>query len=105
MIDAQVAGASGDMILSSLVSLGANKSRIIEGILTAESFLENSQIKRIDFESVKKHGKVATQLILEVDENVKERKATDVRKCIVESSKKIGLSNFCLLYTSPSPRD
>ena len=100
MIDAQVAGASGDMILSSLVSLGANKSRIIEGILTAESFLENSQIKRIDFESVKKHGKVATQLILEVDENVKERKATDVRKCIVESSKKIGLSNSALNFAT-----
>ena len=35
MIDAQIAGISGDMVLSSLVSLGANKSRIIEGIKTA----------------------------------------------------------------------
>ena len=60
IIDAQVAGISGDMILSSLVSLGANKSRIIEGVLTAESFLGDSKIKKIDFESVKKHGKVAT---------------------------------------------
>ena len=34
MIDAQIAGISGDMILSSLVNLGANKSRIIEGIYT-----------------------------------------------------------------------
>ena len=33
IIDAQISGISGDMILSSLVSLGANKSRIIEGVL------------------------------------------------------------------------
>ena len=70
MIDAQIAGISGDMILSSLVSLGANKSRIIEGIHTAELFLDDSKITNIDFASVQKNGKDATQLILEVDENV-----------------------------------
>ena len=31
-IDCQVAGISGDMILSSLVDLGANKSKIIDGV-------------------------------------------------------------------------
>ena len=67
MIDAQIAGISGDMILSSLVSLGANKSRIIEGVYTAESFLDNSKITNIDFLSVQKNGKDATQLILEID--------------------------------------
>ena len=41
IIDPQIAGISGDMILSSLVNLGANKSKIIEGIYTAESFLDN----------------------------------------------------------------
>ena len=100
IIDAQVAGISGDMILSSLVSLGANKSRIIEGVLTAESFLGDSKIKKIDFESVKKYGKVATQLILEIDENIHERKAIDVKKCIIESSKKIGLSDSALTFAT-----
>ncbi len=92
IIDPQIAGISGDMILSSLVNLGANKSRIIEGIYTAESFLDNSKIINIDFVSVQKNGKDATQLILEIDENVHERKAIDVKNCIIESSKKIGLS-------------
>ena len=92
MIDAQIAGISGDMVLSSLVSLGANKSRIIEGIHNAELFLANSKITNIDFVSVQKNGKNATQLILEIDENVDERKATDVKHCIIEAAKKIGLS-------------
>ena len=98
MIDAQIAGISGDMILSSLVNLGANKSRIIEGIYTAESFLDNSKITNIDFISVQKNGKDATQLILEVDENVDERKATDVKHCIIEAAKKIGLSESGLNF-------
>ena len=98
MIDAQIAGISGDMILSSLVSLGASKSRIIEGIYTAESFLDNSKITNIDFVSVQKNGKNATQLILEVDENVDERKATDVKHCIIEAAKKIGLSESGLNF-------
>ena len=102
MIDAQIAGISGDMILSSLVSLGANKSRIIEGIYTAESFLDNSKIINIDFVSVQKNGKDATQLILEIDESVHERKATDVKNCIIESSKKIGLSKSGLNFVTNS---
>ena len=100
LIDAQIAGISGDMILSSLVNLGANKSRIVEGIYTAESFLDNSKITNIDFISVQKNGKDATQLILEIDENVHERKATDIKHCIIESSKKIGLSESGLNFAT-----
>ena len=102
IIDAQIAGISGDMILSSLVNLGANKSRIIEGIYTAESFLDDSKITNIDFVSVQKNGKVATQLILEIDENVHERKGTDVKNCIIEASKKIGLSKPGLDFATNS---
>jgi len=102
IIDPQIAGISGDMILSSLVNLGANKSKIIEGIYTAESFLDNSKIINIDFVSVQKNGKDATQLILEIDENVHERKATDVKNCIIESSKKIGLSKSGLNFVTNS---
>ena len=100
IIDAQVAGISGDMILSSLISLGADKSRIIEGIYTAESFLDNSKITNIDFVSVQKNGKNATQLILEVDENVHERKATDVKNCIINASTKIGLPAIALNFVT-----
>ena len=102
IIDAQIAGISGDMILSSLVSLGANKSRIIEGAHIAESLLDDSKITSMDFASIQKNGKVATQLILEIDENVHERKGTDVKNCIIEASKKIGLSKPGLDFVTNS---
>jgi|TARA_B100001750_G_scaffold117642_1_gene93269 uncharacterized protein (TIGR00299 family) protein len=100
MIDAQISGISGDMILSSLVSLGADKSKIIDGAHMAESYLENSKIKKINFESVKKNGKDATQLILEIDENVDQRKATDIKTCITRSAKDLGLSELASSFVT-----
>jgi len=47
VIDAQVAGISGDMLLSSLVNIGANKSKIIDGIRNAESLCKDVKIKKI----------------------------------------------------------
>ncbi len=92
MIDSQIAGISGDMILASLVDLGADKSKIIESVHIAESYLQNSVIKKIDFEYIKKNGKQSTQLVLEIEENIHERKAIEIKNCILKSSEKIGLS-------------
>ena len=91
-IDCQVAGISGDMILSSLVDLGANKSKIIDGIKESANLLHGSTIKKLDFIKVKKNGKDATHLELEIDENVHERKGTEIKNCIISASEKIGLS-------------
>ena len=92
-IDCQVAGISGDMILSSLVDLGANKSKIIEGVKKSADFLDGTTIKKLDFIKVQKNGKSATQLILEIDENTHERRGIDMKKCIELSSDILELSN------------
>ena len=93
-IDCQVAGISGDMILSSLVDLGANKSKIIEGVKKSADLLDGTSIKKLDFIKVQKNGKSATQLILEIDENIHERKGIDMKKCIESASEKLELSNI-----------
>ena len=93
-IDCQVAGISGDMILSSLVDLGANKSKIIEGVKKSADLLDGTTIKKLDFIKVQKNGKSATQLILEMDENTHERKGIDMKKCIESASEKLELSNI-----------
>ncbi len=100
VIDPQIAGISGDMLLSALVNLGADKSKIIKGIKTAEKFLDGSEIKKIDFETIKKHGTESTFLVLEVEEKVNERKGIEIKKCIQNSLEKLNLSekanNFAL---------
>ena len=92
VIDPQVAGMSGDMLLCSLVDLGADKNKIIDGIKQCEKFFSNSSIKKMDFQKTSKHGIQAIQLILEIDENVHERKGSEIKKAIIDSTQIIELS-------------
>jgi uncharacterized protein (DUF111 family) len=74
VIDAQIAGISGDMLLSSLIDIGANKSRVINGVYLTEEYLKGSKIIKMDFEKVNKYGTAATHLVLEANETHHERK-------------------------------
>ena len=98
VIDPQIAGISGDMLLCSLVDLGANKVKILDGIKLSEKFLSNSIIKQIDFRKIEKHGIEATALFLVIDENVHERKGIEIKKAIMDSTKEIGLSNRAKVF-------
>jgi pyridinium-3,5-bisthiocarboxylic acid mononucleotide nickel chelatase len=93
IIDSQIAGISGDMLLSALVDLGANKSKIIDAIKIAETNLTGSTIKKIDFCKVKKHGVEASELIINIDETTHQRQGTEIQQCIEKSLEKLSLSN------------
>ena len=41
VIDPQIAGISGDMLLCALVDLGANTTKIIDGVKRSEKFLSD----------------------------------------------------------------
>ena len=98
VIDPQIAGMSGDMLLCALVDLGANKVKILDGIKLSEKFLSNSIIKQIDFRKIEKHGIEATALFLVIDENVHERKGIEIKKAIIDSTKEVGLSNRAKVF-------
>ena len=92
VIDPQIAGISGDMLLCSLVDLGSDKNKILDGIKKSEKFLPKSTIKKIDFEKTQKHGIESLQLILEIDEDIHERKGSEIKDAIINSVKEITLS-------------
>jgi pyridinium-3,5-bisthiocarboxylic acid mononucleotide nickel chelatase len=92
VIDPQIAGISGDMLLSSLIDLGADKNKIIDGIKKTEKFLSNSTIKKIDFQKNQKHGITSTKLILEIDENISKRKGIEIKRAILDSVNELNLS-------------
>jgi len=98
VIDPQIAGISGDMLLCSLVDLGSDKNKIIDGIKKSEKFLPDSTIKKIDFEKIQKHGIESLQLILEIDENIHERKGLEIKTAILNSTKELHLSDRASLF-------
>jgi len=102
VIDAQVAGVSGDMLLSSLVNIGANKSKIIEGIRSAESLCKEVKIKKIDFVEVKKNSLQATELLLEIDDDIHERKGMEIKEIIEKSTEKLTISESAKTFAIKS---
>lgn len=104
IIDSQVAGISGDMLLSTLINIGAKKSKVIEGIHIAENYLSDSKIQKIEFQKTVKHGIEATQLLLEIKKGKHERRGIEVQECITLASDKIGLSERAKVFARESIR-
>lgn len=102
VIDPQIAGISGDMLLCGLVDLGAKKSKIISGVKEAEKFLHHSKIMKIDFKKIDKHGVNATSLVLKLDEHHHERKGVEIQNCIAKTIAKIGLSEKATKFAKNS---
>ena len=102
VIDAQVAGISGDMLLCSLVNIGANKSKIIDGIRSAESLCKDVKVKRIDFVEVKKKSLQATELLLEIDDDVHERKGIEIKEIIAKSAGQLKISESAKTFAVKS---
>ena len=102
VIDPQIAGISGDMLMCGLVDLGAKKSKIVSGIKEAEKFLHHSKISKIDFKKIDKHGVNATSLVLKLDEHFHDRKGIEIQNCIAKTVAKIGLSEKAKRFAKDS---
>ena len=98
VIDAQIAGISGDMLLCSLVNIGANRAKIIDGIRDAERFCNGVKVKNIDFIEVKKNSLQATELLLDVDDDIRERKGIEMKEIIEKSIEKLQISEKAKIF-------
>ena len=85
IIDAQLAGLSGDMMLSALIDLGADKQKVIDSIYTCENILSGSKIKDVRFEKVNSKGFTATRFYFEYREEIQERKGIEILNNISKS--------------------
>ena len=102
VIDSQIAGISGDMLLCSLVNMGANRSKIIDGIRHAESLCKDVKVKKAEFVEVKKNSLQATALLLEIDDDVHERKGIEIKEIIEKSAEKFTISESAKTFAIKS---
>lgn len=80
IIDAQIAGLSGDMLLSALIDLGADKKKVIDSIYTCGNIIPGSRIEDVRFEKIDSNGFSATRFYFEYKDEIRERKGIEMIK-------------------------
>jgi pyridinium-3,5-bisthiocarboxylic acid mononucleotide nickel chelatase len=91
IIDAQIAGLSGDMLLSALIDLGADKKKVIDSIYSCENFIPGSKIKDVRFEKVNSNGFTATRFYFEYKDEILERTGLEIIKNISQYTEYLDL--------------
>jgi pyridinium-3,5-bisthiocarboxylic acid mononucleotide nickel chelatase len=82
IIDSQIAGISGDMLLSCLVDAGANKTKVIDAIFATQDFLKGSKIISANFIKTKVHHFNATRFRFRYKKEVLERKGMEIYRSL-----------------------
>ena len=82
IIDAQLSGISGDMLLASLVNAGANEKKILDAIFVSQNFLSGSTIKNASFLRSVTHGFSATGLRLDFSDKSHKRRGKEMYRSL-----------------------
>lgn len=102
VIDCQVAGIAGDMLVSALVDAGADKKKVADAIFACQKFLKGSKIARVSFNKVNTHGFSATQLALSCKDNVHERKGVEMTSALEKTCDLLGIAGKARRFAESS---
>ncbi|MFB3888272.1 MAG: nickel pincer cofactor biosynthesis protein LarC [Candidatus Bathyarchaeia archaeon] len=92
IVDCQVAGISGDMIIGALLDAGANVKTVIDAMKTAKKYLKGCQSLEVAVDDVARaefRGKKVTVRV----EDVSNRLATEIKDAVQSCVTELGLSN------------
>lgn len=91
IIDSQVSGISGDMLLSSLVDVGADKRKIINAIWDCQNFLDGTRLLAADFLGAFSHGFRTTIFRLKYKDNTSQRKGIEMYRSLASCCNSLDL--------------
>src|ERR1051325_4939094 len=82
IIDSQLSGISGDMLLSSLVHAGADKENVLNAIHVCQNYLKGSKIKHADFIRTSRSGLSATEFQFKYLDSVSQRRGIEMYRSL-----------------------
>lgn len=91
IIDCQVAGISGDMLMSALVDAGASSKKVQEAIFACADRLPGSRIDGVSFEKTVEHGFSATRLKMSCHDRAHERRGNELLRALAGAADAAGL--------------
>lgn len=91
VIDCQVAGIAGDMLMSALVDAGAGQKKVQDAIFACEGSLKGSKIARASFEKITTHGLSATRLAISYRDGAHERSGAEMLRALTRTCDSLGL--------------
>src|SRR5437867_2188426 len=94
IIDAQVAGISGDMLLSSLIDLGANKKKVIDSIYVCQDYFKGSKIRDVNFVKTSSYGISCTKLLFDYTDSSNSRLGIVVYRAVAACCDSLNLSTI-----------
>ncbi|HEX6067776.1 MAG TPA: nickel insertion protein, partial [Nitrososphaera sp.] len=92
VIDCQVAGIAGDMLMSALIDAGADRKKVADAIFACQKFMKGSKITKVSFDKVNTHGFSATRLALACKDGVHERKGSEMTGALEKTCNLLGIS-------------
>ena len=94
IIDSQIAGISGDMLLSSLIDVGANKKKVIDSIYACQNYFKGSKIRNADFVKTSSCGISCTKFLFDYKDSANSRIGSEVYRAIAACSDSLNLPNI-----------
>ena len=93
VIDCQVAGVSGDMILGALIDLGASTVKVSEAMKFVKDSLKGCTNLQMEAKHVTRKGIRAQKVDIKAEEEVSERTGAEIREAVIKASASLGFSD------------
>ena len=93
VIDPSIAGISGDMMLSSIVDIGADEKLVIENLESIKDYFKSCKKLEISFKDVTKNGFRAKKADIVIEEDKNSHNVDELNYNLERSIKNISISN------------
>ncbi|MEM2904596.1 MAG: nickel pincer cofactor biosynthesis protein LarC [Candidatus Bathyarchaeia archaeon] len=97
LVDCQLAGISGDMMIAALLNVGADEKRVVEAMRSVSRYVKGCRSVEVAVSHVRRQGFAALKVDVQVDEERAERSGPELVEAIRASAEAVNLEEAARL--------